>query len=619
MKRLFTMFCMVSTVGLTMLWNGCTADVDLDNIDTSVDVEANVATPIGSMTATIDDFVGDGTWGIFIDTVNHEGVITFRDTFSIARDFHKLDLSKYISSTKISMNVYDKMEARGVLANGQITGNGQTIELEFPLTLKLKGINDDKNYQRIDSAMIKNAKFESSIGKAGGLPLEWDWIDKVVLHMDEKNFNREGGNDIVVYSKGDGYGYSEPIPSNIDEFTLNLMKDKHPSKPELYYGNAIDSCKFVIKMTMTIPQEAGVVTVPKGAGFEYRLRVQFIDYYAVWGMFEPSNDMHGEGLETIATYWEPWNTLRDLRLPFAEPKVDMHVTTQVAGALVMYGDYLYTKNTQGEEAYALFNGEKTLEKHFTPSEYLTLDSEIGATTTNMCVTFDKDPARGQIDRLFSIRPDMIGYKFHVDFDRQATPQVRLTPNTSIKVDAVCNLPMIFNEGVSLRYTDSITDIDLSMLDLDSLLKDVEMIDTLEEASAKLVIKFENSIPLQFKGMLTCLDENDNVIIDPKTEKPLLLTENDTILIAAPEFKKDEQTHNWEATPLESVEVINVDREDLETLRQIKTIEFHAWMDDKSLDEAYKNGLNNIQLKDKNYLKVKIAVGANVEGVLNLEF
>ena len=617
MKRLFTMFCMVSTIGLTMLWNGCTADVDLDNIDTSVDVEANVATPIGSITATIDDFVGDGTWGIFIDTVNHEGVITFRDTFSIARDFHKLDLSKYISNTKISMNVYDKMEAKGVLANGQITGNGQTIELEFPLTLKLKGINNNKDYQRIDSAMIKNAKFESSIGKAGGLPLEWDWIDKVVLHMDENNFHRKGGNDIVVYSKGDGYGYSEPIPSNIDEFTLDLMKDKHPSKPELYYGNAIDSCKFVIKMTMTIPQEAGVVTVPKGAGFEYRLRVQFIDYYAVWGMFEPSNDMHGEGLETIATYWEPWNTLRDLRLPFAEPKVDMHVTTQVAGALVMYGDYLYTKNTQGEEAYALFNGEKTLEKHFTSKEYLTLDSEIGATTTNMCVTFDKDPARGQIDRLFSIRPDMIGYKFHVDFNRQATPQVRLTPNTSIKVDAVCNLPMIFNEGVSLGYSDKIKGIDLSMLDLDSLLKDVEMIDTLEEASAKLVIKFENSIPLQFKGMLTCLDENDNVIIDPKTEKPLLLTENDTILIAAPEFTKD--GHDWNITPLESVEVINVDRDDLETLRQIKTIEFHAWMDDESLAEAYDNGLNNIQLKDDNYLKVKIAVGANVEGVLNLEF
>ena len=617
MKRLFTMFCMVSTIGLTMLWNGCTADVDLDNIDTSVDVEANIATPIGSMTATIDDFVGDGTWGIYIDTLEHEGVITFRDTFSIARDFHKLDLSKYVSSTKITMNVYDKMEAKGVLANGQITGNGQTIELEFPLTLKLKGINDDKNYQRIDSAMIKNASFESRIGKAGGLPLEWDWIDKVVLHMDEKNFNRKGGNDIVVYSKGDGYDYSEPIPSNIDEFTLNLMKDKNPSKPELYYGNAIDSCKFVIKMTMTIPQEAGVVTVPKGAGFEYRLGVRFIDYHAVWGMFEPSKDMHGEAVESIATYWSPWNTLQDLRLPFAEPSVDMLVTTQVAGAINLYGDYLFTENKQGERVYATFDNEgKTNLKEDFNNKYLPLDSEIGESVT-MHALFDKDPERGHIDRLFAIRPDMIGYKFSVDFDRQTTPQVRLTPNTSIKLDAVCNLPMILNEGVSLGYSDKIKGIDLSMLDLDSLLKDVEMIDTLEEASAKLVIKFENSIPLQFKGVLTCLDENGEVIVDPKTDKPLLLTENDTILIAAPEFTKE--GHDWNITPLESVEVINVDREDLETLRQIKTIEFHAWMDDESLAEAYKNGLNNIQLKDDNYLKVKIAVGANVEGVLNLEF
>ena len=622
MKRLFTMFCMVSTIGLTMLWNGCTADVDLDNIDTSVKVKADsVATPIGSMTATIDDFVGDGTWGIFIDTVNHEGVITFRDTFSIARDFHTLDLSKYVSSTKITMNVYDKLEGTPYFDNGKITGNGMPIELEFPLTLKLNGINSDKNYQRIDSAMIKNASFESRIGKAGGLPLEWDWIDKVVLHMDENNFNRKGGNDIVVYSKGDGYGYSEPIPSNIDEFTLNLMKDKYPSKPELYFGNAIDSCKFVIKMTITIPESAGEVKVPASAGFEYRLGVRFIDYHAVWGMFEPSKDMSGEAVEAIATYWSPWNTLQDLCLPFAEPRVDMQVTTQVAGAINLYGDYLFTENKQGERVYATFDDEgKTNLKEDFNNKYLPLDSEIGESVT-MHALFDKEPERGHIDRLFAIRPDMIGYKFSVDFDRQATPQVRLTPNTSIKLDAVCNLPMIFNEGVSLGYTDSIKGIDLSMLDLDSLLKDVEMIDTLEKASAKLVIKFENSIPLQFKGVLTCLDENDNeiMIIDPKTEKPqpLLLTENDTILIAAPEFTKE--GHDWKITPLESVEVINVDREDLETLRQIKTIEFQAWMDDKSLDEAYRNGLNNIQLKDDNYLKVKIAVGANVEGVLNLEF
>ena len=615
MKRLFTMFCMVSTIGLTMLWNGCTADVDLDNIDTSVDVEANIATPIGSMTATIDDFVGDGTWGIFIDTVNHEGVITFRDTFSIARDFHKLDLSKYISNTTLKMNVYDKLEGKPYFVNGQITGNDQPIVLTFPLTLKLKNINNNLAHQRIDSALINDASFISKISSIGGLPLKWEWIEKVELKLG-KNFHRPSGNLITVYSKGDGYGYNQNINVAVDAFSMNLMKEKNPQSWKDYTNNVVDTCNFEILMHIVVPSSAGVVNIPSTAAFQYDLGVKFIDYEAVWGMFEPSKDMSGEAVEAIATYWSPWNTLQDLRLPFAEPSVDMLVTTQVAGAMIMEGDYLYTENEQGEKAYATFDGDTSLYKFFNRNEYLPLSSPIGTEKT-MHILFDKDPSRGHIDQLFAIRPDQIGYKFAVKFNEQETPQIRLTKNTSIKIDAVCNLPMILNEGVSLGYSDKIKGIDLSMLDLDSLLKDVEMIDTLEEASAKLVITFENSIPLQFKGMLTCLDENDNVIIDPKTEQPLLLTENDTILIAAPEFTKE--GHDWNITPLESVEVINVDREDLETLRQIKTIEFHAWMDDESLAEAYKNGLNNIQLKDDNYLKVKIAVGANVEGVLNLEF
>ena len=615
MKRLFTMFCMVSTIGLTMLWNGCTADVDLDNIDTSVDVEANVATPIGSMTATIDDFVGDGTWGIFIDTVNHEGVITFRDTFSIARDFHTLDLSKYISNTTLKMNVYDKLEGKPYFVNGQITGNDQPIVLTFPLTLKLKNINNNLAHQRIDSALINDASFISKISSIGGLPLKWEWIEKVELKLG-KNFHRPSGNLITVYSKGDGYGYNQNINVAVDAFSMNLMKEKNPQSWKDYTNNVVDTCNFEILMHIVVPSSAGEVNIPSTAAFQYDLGVKFIDYEAVWGMFEPSKDMSGEAVEAIATYWSPWNTLQDLRLPFAEPSVDMQVTTQVAGAMIMEGDYLYTENEQGEKAYATFDGDTSLYKFFNKNEYLPLSSPIGTEKT-MHILFDKDPSRGHIDQLFAIRPDQIGYKFAVKFNEQETPQIRLTKNTSIKIDAVCNLPMILNEGVSLGYSDKIKGIDLSMLDLDSLLKDVEMIDTLEEASAKLVITFENSIPLQFKGVLTCLDENDNVIIDPKTERPLLLTENDTILIAAPEFTKE--GHDWNITPLESVEVINVDREDLETLRQIKTIEFHAWMDDESLAEAYKNGLNTIQLKDDNYLKVKIAVGANVEGVLNLEF
>jgi hypothetical protein len=235
----------------------------------------------------------------------------------------------------------------------------------------------------------------------------------------------------------------------------------------------------------------------------------------------------------------------------------------------------------------------------------------------MHILFDKDPERGHIDNLLSIRPDKVGYKFSVNFNQQETPQIRITDNTSIRVDAICNLPMIFNQGVSLAYSDTITGIDLSMLDLDSILSGVEILDTLEEASAKLVIKIENSIPLQFKGVFTCLDENNNVIIDPKTNNPLLITENDTIVIGAPTYEFTD--HTWRATALESVEVVNVDRADLETLRKIKNIVYTVSLDDESLAYAYEQGLFNVKLTEDNHLRIKLAVGANVEGVLKLEF
>ena len=610
MKKLFTIFSIACI--FAMLWQGCEADVDLNNIDTSIEVKASVATPIGSVKATIGDLVGDGTWGIFIDTVKNHGVLTFRDTFSIARDIHQLDLKDHISKTILTMNVYDKLEGQPYFVNGQITGNDQPIVLTFPLTLKLNGINNDQNRQRIDSALINNAKFVSNITAMGDLPLKWEWIEKVELKLGE-SIHRPAGNIVTVYTKGDGYGYNQNIGVTIDEFSLNLMKNKEPQTWQEYSNNVVDTCNFEIMMHIVVPSSANVVQIPSTAAFQYKLDVQFIDYEAIWGMFEPSKDMSGEAVEAIATYWEPWNTLQDLRLPFAEPSVDMLVTTQVAGAMILEGNYLYTENEQGEKAYATFDGKSYKDFYL---EGLSLDSEIGASTT-MHVLFDKDPERGHIDQLFAIRPDKIGYKYSVKFNEQETPQVRITNNTSIKLDAVCNLPMIFNQGVELAYADTIQGIDLSMLNLDSLLNEVEVLDTLEKANAKLVVKIENSIPLQFKGVLTCLDENNNVIINPKTNEPFLITENDTIVIGAPKYEFI--NHVWQGETLECAEIINVDREDLETIKRIKSIAYYVSLDDESLAYAYEQGLFNVKLTEDNHLRIKLAVGANVEGILNLDF
>ena len=619
MKRTIYLLTTACIIGLGWMMQSCEADVDLNNVDTSIEVDANIATPVGSMHATLGDFVGNGTWGIFAEG----GLLAFKDTFSIERKFHKLDLSQYISDTTLKMNVYEKLEVLPYFVDGKITGNDTQIPLTFPLTLKLDGINDDEYYQRLDSALIKNASFVSNITAVGGLPLKWEWIDKVTIDLGAA-FHRPAGNVVTVYEKGLSGGYGKDMQINVDEFSICLMENRKPAMPKDYWDNVVDSCEFEITMYVTIPKSAGTITVPSTAAFQYDLGVQFIDYHAVWGMFEPSSDMSDENEIVIADEWGPWKDFQSAKLPFANPSVDLQITTQIAGALKLNGDYLYAKDENDVAVYTEFEGGYPgFEYTFSKYEYLPLDSEIGASKT-MHRLFDKTQEHGRIDKLFAIHPEKLGYKFSIDFDEVATPQIRITDNTSIHVDAVCTLPFEFNEGVVFDYSDTIKGIDLSMLDLDSLLAGVNIIDTLEKAEATLALTFTNDIPFQIKGVFTCLDAENNVIIDPKTEKPFLITENDTVLIPSPKYTYSAGTSTWTPEAVKLTEMIHVDREDLPTLRAIKSIAFYALLDDKSLSDVFEQAADEkvgdftTKLTEGEGLRIKIAVGANAEAILNFD-
>lgn len=626
MKHLFTILSMASAISLAMLMQGCEADVNLNDIDTDVKVEANLTIPIGTVKASLGDFVGDGRFGIYVDSLENHGVLTFKETFSIESHFHQVDLSRYLSSAKLNMNIYNQLKASGLMLPGDnIVGTGVTIPMTFPLTMKLDGINKEVNDQRLDSAAIKNASFVSTIRPKGNLPIKWEWIDKVEINLGSA-FHRPAGNTLVVYEKGKNYGFNQEIPINVDEFTLCLMKNKNldPTKKDewkKYLNNVVDSCSFDITMYINIPVSAGIINVPSTAALEYEIGVRFIDYHAIWGMFKPSSEMSAHAEDAIADYWSMWNSIPKLRIPLAKPSVDLAVTTQVAGALKIESQYLYTQNNAGEKRNATFNGKETSEWNFTAKDpitkegYLPLNSNIGDTAT-MRITLDSDPARGHIDNLFSIRPDKVGYHFAVDFDEQKTPQLRITDNTFVRLDATCNVPMIFNEGLSIAYADTIRGIDLSSLNVDAYLDSLTFLDTLEEASAKLVVTFESTIPLDIKGKLTCFDANSNLIIDPKTNKPLQLTDKEEILIVGP--KQIFENHQWHATPNQSVYVIEVDRDYLETLKQIKKIAFEAELNDESMHGAYEQGLFNAKLENDSYISAKIGVGATVEAVLSLD-
>ena len=127
-------------------------------------------------------------------------------------------------------------------------------------------------------------------------------------------------------------------------------------------GQVVDTCNFVINFTFTIP--AGLqVDVPSDAGFEYKLGVQFINYSAIWGKFIRSKDMYDEAVVDLSESWGNLDWISKSNVPFADPKIDMYIVTQVAGAMKVDGDYLYAEDINNIKHYASFvRGTQTFRK-----------------------------------------------------------------------------------------------------------------------------------------------------------------------------------------------------------------------------------------------------------------
>ena len=179
---------LIALVGSVLM--ACHSDINLNNIDTTTELELGAALPIGSVRAKLGDFAGQIDH-VFIDSVNG-GVITWRDTFPESRHYTDYDITQHISDRKLHLNVYEKAQAAHIIGpNGKVTGTGDPVTLTFRLPIILKDINVPGTLNRMDSALVENARF-SSIIDTTDLPLKWEWIDAVELVLGEQVYREQG-------------------------------------------------------------------------------------------------------------------------------------------------------------------------------------------------------------------------------------------------------------------------------------------------------------------------------------------------------------------------------------------------------------------------------------------
>lgn len=570
----------------------CHSDVDLKNIDTQAELELGIALPIGSLHVTMGDFFGDGK--IANISVDENGIFHFIDTFPIpAKQYHQIDLASYIikDAATLKFNIADK--------TGTVTiyGNGTTeYPLEFPMELDMEGINDNLSEERIDSITVTEAKFVSVIN-VENFDLDWSEIKSVQLELLDQ-FRRPAGKYVDIPISGKSFG--SEIPIDVTNFALCLMKDK--SNP----GQTVNKIQFKIKFVVC-PSNGHNIDVKSDSKFAYNLQVKVIDYEAIWGYFEAGNQMRSAQKLTMDSLWGDWRSVKKLKVRFMEPSIDVSVWHRVAAPLRMYIDYISAIDSLGHATNATWDGIDSIN-----FELDTLSPYSGITdSVKNSKHFSFAPHEGHIDELFDVRPDTFAYSFHLLVDKNPRidypypwKQHRITKDSTVRGNAILDLPFKFNTGSELQYTTTVKDINISNISLDSLLASVQVIDSIKSGTLKLILDIKNGIPFDLNAYFTFLDA-DSVDLGLR-----LVQDNDSnrIHLPAPTMEKSAlEKYGRVTAPSVTRLIVNVEKNDFSRLAATKMLRF---------DAAITGNPQPCQIEEKTDLTVKIGLSAQIDAIFN---
>ena len=610
---------------------GCRADVDLNNIDTTAEVELGMALPVGSMSVSLSDILGTNSpENLYFRS---DGVLCLRSEYSRNEDFHSIDFTKYISSAEQTIYMYEPINAKMEslrseypdidLPIGYVCGlPDRDFSVKIPTTMSLtyEGINDELSNERIDSAYIVEAKFEGYLMKKN-LSTPFEWVDSVVLVLG-KEYVAKSGNRQKLYDKStcaEEITYGMRMPILLEDFSIDLVKDH--TQP-CSNTNVVNTSSMDVELYLTIPKGSAPMPIATDMAIIFGMDVQFIEYTALWGMFESSTKMQDDGSVSMDSIFGNWSMMKDICLPIAEPLINIHVTHELAGPLVFNGKYLYVTSRDGQTHYAEF-GDNREHSYKYPRDAVEAvrdnvwmeqnPSTIGDSIV-LDIVFNKEAEHGRVDRLFTGTPDVMAWHWYIDFDKTLTEQTRLTPTTKLDMNIDVDVPFIFNEGLYAAYSDTIENINLNIA---GLMDSISLIDSVKQSDLYVQLKIENRLPLDVRMVLCCLDSNGHVIIDDRTGEPLRLTQNDTLFIKAPEYTVGAEGEMIIGQPGSLEDAINITKEKLERFEELKALSYTVIVDDKSLHSAFESDENfKIRITDDSRLKLQIGIGAKLGAVFN---
>lgn len=611
---------------------GCKADIDLSEVDWSTSVNASLSLPVGSIYAQMGDFLGVSQFPqITIDTL---GRYVYMDTIFSSSLYHPIKIEDLMTNTSAKWNITNEV---GKILNQLIetdprimqvlqlvypefkdfnsipmpitlpiedyikyfNGAPLTFNLDFPIDINLKALNVDFNNRRVDSIRVNMAHFTAAF-RQENFGMEWNDIKNIEILLPDNFQNMDSVLTLPIKSKG----YEQDIPIDLQDFRLILMKD--PTQ-ESSGDNIEEIIRITIRLTIELDHD---FTIDKEQYLGYDFHVDLVDYSAMFGYFAANQLMHDEQKDMlISDLWSGWELFESWVLPISEPSVKFEVDHNLGLPLMINLHHLYVKSQTGETRYATFDANKTQTSdtlHF--ASQIAMNDSLDKRAYHSIV-LDESDERGNIDALFSITPHSISYAFTVDPDTSAhIHQYRITDNTAVNLKAMIQIPFAFNDSVNISYQGVIEDVKLTGMQLDSLLNEVQLIDTIEHSKLQLVAVIENTIPFKITGDFTLYNANNEIVYLSSMRDSTNTHSSINITINYPD-SIDATKGTALAPSVTSQPLLTINHEDFDLLETVKYITFEAQLGENQ---------HPVCLTPNASVNIKLGITAEVNAILDLK-
>ena len=611
-----------------------------------MEAHLKLALPISSVQMNIGKLFGitDTTSNLSVDTIDGSAMFVWKGEDSPApKNFSLFNMDGKIVDSEFSVNIYDQLKGVKYVVKDPETGlpvinplTGEPIvasillleemglpidtlylpktesfdsTITFSLALPLDSINKAGSPNRVDSVKFTSAHFGLTINRDNFEGITTEWIDSIVVDLSENFDLHNASSRIVLYSSStSGFYFGQELPIDLNDFALVLMKDEKKTPAN---DNVVDTIHVSASVKYHIPGGSKMV-IHNNSGLKCAFSVGNLKPVALWGWFKPSGDMSDEGTYDFNNDWDHMPMFKNAVLPFSRPKIEVSAVTQVAGAIKMHGNYMRSWDKDGNLHEASFNGKQSFDTIFSLDHCADPHGPMDR-VSHISLRFDNTEPNGRIDKLFAGGiPKKISYQFLFGFDSITTPQIRIPTDTYVKLSSKITMPLSFGQGARMSHTDTLHNLDISQFKIDSLFG--ENVKLADSSQIGAILKTEGTIPLRVKLQFRCYDESGNVIKDG--DKEFGIFDSDTLEIDPPTLTKNAEG-KWVGEPKQLINTATMTKRQLDLFPKAKTVTYTMWIDDKTLEEAYAAGLTDIHLGPDQYLKLTVALTAQLNAAIEL--